>query len=448
MIIIEKSKIPIKKDNIKESKNNDDKNNKIKENNINKGKKKLIKIKKENDELQKDFNEKNVIFEKQEKELKIKLKDIDEIEKALEEKYKKDYMMKLKELDKSLNNKIKNISEELEKVKNELKEKREKEEMNKIENGKKDKIEKEKLEKEKLEREKKGERKKIEKEKQEIQNPEHDNIEIEKKKEQKENEKFASNIFNDIKNSINEFSIFNNNNNNENDNLPDKKKNKHKYMKKELTDTPKFSKATLKKLGDSESNLDSSVDENPSKNDFYDSQRINHFSKEDLNTYSFECINFVNLSSYIYEGTEETDIKLRIKNNGNKDWPEKKVKLKFEIRSNIIGEGLTLKAQKCGEEITYQVKFKNLKSYQVGEYKSYITFNINGKKIGEELSLRIIIKKKENPDDKIKQNMEEIMNFRGQFGLSEEEFPNKKVFDLLKANNFDFEMAFSSLFNN
>ena len=44
--------------------------------------------------------------------------------------------------------------------------------------------------------------------------------------------------------------------------------------------------------------------------------------------------------------------------------------------------------------------------------------------------------------------MEQIMNFRQQFELSEEDFPNKKVFDLLKKNNFDFGMAFANAFNN
>ena len=163
-------------------------------------------------------------------------------------------------------------------------------------------------------------------------------------------------------------------------------------------------------------------------------------------TYSFECTNFVNLSSYIHEGTDETEIDLIIKNNGIKDWPKKKAKLRFDINSDIFGEEVELAPQKCGEEVNYKVKFKKLKSYKEGEYKSSLRFIIYGKNIGEKLDLRIKIMKKENPDDEMNQYKQEIMDFREQFGLNEEDFPDKRVFDLLKKNDFDFTMAFENAF--
>ena len=179
--------------------------------------------------------------------------------------------------------------------------------------------------------------------------------------------------------------------------------------------------------------------------------QIKKSSEEDSEVgkiYSFECLNYTNLISYIYEGTEETEIELVIKNNGSKDWPKNKAKLRFDINSDIFGEEVVLEPQKCGEKLKYKVKFKKLESNKEGEYKSYLNFIISGKKIKEKLDLRIIIKKKENPYDEFKHYMEEIMHFRQQFELSEEDFPNKKVFDLLKKNDFDYEMAFENAFDN
>ena len=106
-----------------------------------------------------------------------------------------------------------------------------------------------------------------------------------------------------------------------------------------------------------------------------------------------------------------------------------------------------MEPQKCGEEHIYKVKFNKLKSYKEGEYKSYLRFNIFGKKIGDIIDLTIKIMKKENPDDEMKQYIQDILDFRDQFGLSEEDFPNKRVFDLLKENDFDSQMAFESLYN-
>ena len=42
-------------------------------------------------------------------------------------------------------------------------------------------------------------------------------------------------------------------------------------------------------------------------------------------------------------------------------------------------------------------------------------------------------------------NMDKIKEFREFYGLSENDFPNKKIFEALKANNFDFAEAFESI---
>ena len=84
--------------------------------------------------------------------------------------------------------------------------------------------------------------------------------------------------------------------------------------------------------------------------------------------YSYECTNNSELSAYINEGTMEANIKINIKNNGTLDWPQNKTKLIFENNSDIRGNEIKLKGQKCGEEYKYEVKFKNLQNLKVGEY--------------------------------------------------------------------------------
>ena len=103
--------------------------------------------------------------------------------------------------------------------------------------------------------------------------------------------------------------------------------------------------------------------------------------------------------------------------------------------------------QKCEEEVKYKVKFNNLKDYKENEYKSYLRFEVNGELIGEELVLKNVIKKKENPNDEINQYMEKFTEFRQSFNLDQNDYSNEMLLDKLKENNFNFELSFQSLFN-
>ena len=84
---------------------------------------------------------------------------------------------------------------------------------------------------------------------------------------------------------------------------------------------------------------------------------------------------------------------------------------------------------------------------KIGEYKSYLLFNVNGKNYGEKLTLSINVKEKKEIEE-IEKYRDKIKEFRDQFNLDNEEYNDEKLFEILKQHNFNFEDSFSSLFNN
>ena len=160
--------------------------------------------------------------------------------------------------------------------------------------------------------------------------------------------------------------------------------------------------------------------------------------------FSYECINILSLSTNIYEGTNDAKIEFILKNNGNITWPEGS-KLIVDNKSDLRANEIMLKPQKPGEQQSYDAIFDALKEIKVGEYKSYLTFE-NSEDVfsGEKLTLKIIIKKKKN---EIEQNIDKIRDFRDNYALSTEDYSDRKLLEILKKNNFNFDKAFESLFN-
>ena len=194
-----------------------------------------------------------------------------------------------------------------------------------------------------------------------------------------------------------------------------------------------------KNLNSSEKYLNSSEISKNSENS-HNSQKI------EKKFYSYECTNNFNLAIYNYEETNESKIEVNIKNNGSLDWPKNTAKLIFEDNSDIKGEEVILQPQKCGEELKYEVMFKQLEKLKVGEYKSYVRFEINGETIGEKLILKNIIKEKENNDDDINNFIDKINEFRGTFNLDENDYSDERLLEVLRDNDFNEELAFGALF--
>ena len=435
----------------------------------------------------------------------IRLAKIKIIKKILEiEKENNGIKNKIKEFNISLNKQLEESKVELEKCKNQ-KIKKENEEKEKRE---KEKREKEKREKEKREREEREEKEKREKEEEKLKeekqklNKEMSAIfnDIKDKSNPINNDKKDGT--NPVKSIVGDFSIFNpinafeenkienNKNNNENMNLiidEDQNINIDK-IEREKNFYSSSERNINKNTNFFQSSENNSQTINPSQNKFPSQQNIfaninlesapanKNLSRNSINSLendqrslrdsisslndshdslldsqklkpiSFECSTF-NLAAYIYEGTEKSQIEIKLINNGTQDWPKNKTKLVFDQKSEIKHDDIKLKDQKVGEEVKYEVKFENLAKLKEGEYQSYARFVVNGTKYGEKLIFKNIIKKEDNQGNEVNKYMDKIQEFREGYGLEENEYSNERILEVLKNNNFDFDQSFNDLFS-
>jgi len=166
----------------------------------------------------------------------------------------------------------------------------------------------------------------------------------------------------------------------------------------------------------------------------------------DVKKYSYECINILQLSMYLYEGTEKGQSEIILKNNGSQAWPEGRTKLVFERESEISGDEIVLRPQKPGEIGKYNIILRGLNNYSHKQYKSYLNVFIDDDEVGEQLILTINIKEKDTNKKEIENNMEKIIEFRNNYNLGIEDYSDEVLFKALKKNNYDYDASFSSLF--
>ena len=249
----------------------------------------------------------------------------------------------------------------------------------------------------------------------------------------------------------------------------DKKKNEEQKNKKIILSNKQVNdiknileepKDESKKVKNEFSIFDNSDDDNGNRNDAPCplGQRANNNNKkidystpgESINEpqtyYSYSCIYSKDLISCIDEKTESTKIEIEIENNGTKDWPENNAKLIFNQKSQIKGENVILKSQKCNEKSKYEIEFNNLSKYKEGVYESFAYININGW-CGTEIIFKIIIKKKKIISE-IEEKLDIINELRNEYNLNPDDYSNEQLFLVLKDNNYDKEQAFADLFNN
>ena len=162
--------------------------------------------------------------------------------------------------------------------------------------------------------------------------------------------------------------------------------------------------------------------------------------------YSYDCTNSMYLTVYIYTGTESAEFEIFLKNSGDKKWPDDS-KLIVDNNSDLFPEEVRLDAQKPNEEKSYKVTLKDLEGKAAGEYNIYFSFHSGGKIYGERIHALIKIKEKDDEKNEIDENIDKINEFRETFNLTEEEYSDEKILDILKENDFNFENAFSALFN-
>ena len=169
-------------------------------------------------------------------------------------------------------------------------------------------------------------------------------------------------------------------------------------------------------------------------------------SLEEKKEYSYEYINETSSSIYKYVGVEEVNIKIILKNNGIKKWPENHTKLLYGKNSDLISNDIKLDPLAPNEEKEYQIKLKDLKKYKVGEYNCFFSFCINEKILGKKITFTLKLCEEKKNDD-INEHQQEINDFRNTFCLSKSDYSDEKLFELLKKANYDVESAFSSLFD-
>ena len=162
--------------------------------------------------------------------------------------------------------------------------------------------------------------------------------------------------------------------------------------------------------------------------------------------YSFDCTNAMYLTFYIYEGTKEKTVEILLKNNGNKTWP-KNALFKLDKSSNLLIDDIILSQQKPGEEKNYFAVFRNLDTYTSGQYQANFIFYFNGEIYGEKLPVKIIIKNKNKENTELEKYKDIIKDFRDTFSLDKDEYPDDKLYEILKDNNFNQEASFSAMFN-
>ena len=108
-------------------------------------------------------------------------------------------------------------------------------------------------------------------------------------------------------------------------------------------------------------------------------------------------------------------------------WPKNNTKLVYDYsNSNLVGDDLILAPQKRKEVKRYNLIIKDLDQFPAGVYNINLWFEVNGKHFGERIEFKIIIKEKDNEE------LKKLEDFREQFNLSEKEYPDAKLFELLK----------------
>ena len=171
----------------------------------------------------------------------------------------------------------------------------------------------------------------------------------------------------------------------------------------------------------------------------------NEIIKDD-EQYLYDCTNSMYLSVYIYQGTEDANFEIYLRNIGDKPWA-KDSKLKIDKASDCTTDEIILAPQNPNEERSYKVTVKDLQNYPAGDYRIIFLFWSGGKTNGEKIEAIIKIKEKDDKKNEIEENISKIEEFRDMFNLTEDEYPNDKILEILKENDFNYENAFTSLFN-
>ena len=86
---------------------------------------------------------------------------------------------------------------------------------------------------------------------------------------------------------------------------------------------------------------------------------------------------------------EEVNIKIILKNNGIKKWPENHTKLLYGKNSDLISKDIKLYPLALNEEKRMPNYIERFKKYKVGEYNCFFSFCINEKILGKKITFTL-----------------------------------------------------------
>ena len=184
------------------------------------------------------------------------------------------------------------------------------------------------------------------------------------------------------------------------------------------------------------------IDKNSSINYELDEVDINDNINITTNNpiYSYECFNRDNLILDLREGTEEAEIQIQLRNNGNIDWNED-TKLKVIEPSDIKIDDIKLEPQKPNDVKYYTIQFKDLINLEIKEYTVLLVFCSEGKNYGDVIIIKINILGNNEFSRK------KVDEFRKEYDLPFDTFSDEKILIQLMNNNFIFSDTYSSFYN-
>ena len=257
------------------------------------------------------------------------------------------------------------------------------------------------------------------------------------------NQNFENNITQSKKMSYDNKQILNNNLKNKNENNINNNTNNQNQNTKEIINDSK--EEEKKNNNNILLSMPIQIKNNDANNQMAKVEKRNQMENQSNERYNKSLYNFVCefQNNGVYEFNLSKRIKpeiiFNIKNIDNKDWRENEMFLKPNKNSQLTINDYKLYSIRKGESKRINLNIPSINEITDGTYNIILDFCVNNKIYGEPIKFKVKI----IPDE----NLLKIIEFRNNYQLSEKEFPNEKILNLLKKHNFNFEEAFPDLFN-
>ena len=185
------------------------------------------------------------------------------------------------------------------------------------------------------------------------------------------------------------------------------------------------------------SELKSNSDSNEDNQNIMETIVISNDNRE----YSYYSNKYEYIFHIITNKEPSINCEIEIQNDGIHEWPENVTKLYCnEKKSHLKVGNVALNPLKTNEKQTVNIIIEKLNELSEGEYLIYFNFKVNRKIFGQQITIKIICK-----EDK---ELKKIKEFRREFDLNENDYPDEKIKNALNQGKDNFQSAFLYLFSN